>query len=720
MHADPVQDAITHFIGEFALAVEVARSRTEYAGDGVARLALTHKGEAANLSGAVDARHGVEGYTPGVLAALAAGPAPEGGGPVLVGFAAPLPVPAMTGPVGLPASFAAAPGLALRPDLVIAPPPLPGSVALVALQENLLSDRDVLFSEPLPAGLVPSGFGLAPLLGWAHALDPVAALAPVLPETGAALPAEAARLAGGMAELAARFAPPAPAPAPAPGGPGGPDLPPDLPPELPPEPARFVAETEGLALHLAVLAGAAGVFVNGAAAEEMPQIAPERLSPPKAPPDPATAPPPDPSARLEGEEAAGPEAEPVLEPEPEPAPEPGPEPEPGPTAREADPAHTLAAGQNLLLNEVVLSARWVDAPAYAVAGDSISIAMIAQTALLRDADTGGAAPASGPSADPGPIVNAAAFPLADPAAAIAPVGGPFPQDWAVATLQGDLVLFNWIAQINFVIEHDVASIVLEGQESWVMLGGNLAQNALASSVFGYGYDLIVIDGDFLRLSVISQTNVLLDDDVLALAEGAEMAEGAGNLLWNGAEISQGGADQVIPLGGAWASLSAAFAEGEGTLPDAVLSDPVFAGEAALSVLHITGSMIAVDMVSQTNVLGDADLVSARLSEVAGAEGAELSISAGGNTLANLARIEAAGADSTIHAGGEIYSDALLYQANLIDTGAAPGAPDALVNEAVAFLAEGMLGEVAEGEESSAGSTGLAGDAAPQGLDAMMA
>lgn len=714
MHADPVQDAINHFIGEFALAVEDARARTEYAGEGIARPALTHKSEAANLSGAVDARQGLEGYAPGGLAALAAGPATEGGAPALVAFAAPLPLPAMTGPVGLPASFAAAPGLAPRPDLVIAPPPLPGSVALVALQENLLSDRDALFSEPLPAGLVPPGFGLGPLLGWADALDPVAALAPALPETGAALPAEAARLVGGVAELAARFAPPAPAPAPASGGPGGPEL----PPELPPEPARFVAEAEGLALHLAVLPGAAGVFVNGTAAEELPQIAPERLSPPEAPPDPATAPPPDPSARPEGEEAAGSEFEPELGPEPEPEPE--------PAAPEADPAHTLATGQNVLLNEVVLSARWVDAPAYAVAGDSISIAMIAQTALLRDADTGGPAPAPasgpalGPSADPGPIVNAAAFPLADPAAAIAPAGGPFPQDWAVATLQGDLVLFNWIAQTNFVIEHDVASLVLEGQESWVMLGANLAQNALASSVFGYGYDLIVIDGDFLRLSVISQTNVLLDDDVLAPAPGIMAAESAGNLLWNGAEIAQGGADQVIPLGGAWASLSAAFAEGDGTLPDAVLSDPVFAGEAALSVLHITGSMIAVDMVSQTNVLGDADLVSARLSEAAGAEGAELSISAGGNTLANLARIEAAGAESTIHAGGEIYSDALLYQASLIDTGAAPGAPDALVNEAVAFLAEGMLGEAAEGEESIAGSTGLAGDAAPQGLDAMMA
>jgi hypothetical protein len=44
------------------------------------------------------------------------------------------------------------------------------------------------------------------------------------------------------------------------------------------------------------------------------------------------------------------------------------------------------------------------------------------------------------------------------------------------------------------------------------------------------------------------------------------------------------------------------------------------------------------------------------------------------------------------AGGDVYSDALIYQADLIDTGASEiaGSTTALASEAVAFLADGML------------------------------
>ena len=76
-----------------------------------------------------------------------------------------------------------------------------------------------------------------------------------------------------------------------------------------------------------------------------------------------------------------------------------------------------------------------------------------------------------------------------------------------------------------------------------------------------------------------------------------------------------------------------------------------------------------------------------------AEGAEVTVTSGSNLQVNAASIVAQGLDSTVMAGGEAYSDALIYQAELIDDCAPPAGVqmDKLATEAVAFLADDMIG-----------------------------
>jgi hypothetical protein len=66
---------------------------------------------------------------------------------------------------------------------------------------------------------------------------------------------------------------------------------------------------------------------------------------------------------------------------------------------------------------------------------------------------------------------------------------------------------------------------------------------------------------------------------------------------------------------------------------------------------------------------------------------EWSISTGSNALINVASIvdyDSVGSD--VHVGGQIYSDAILIQADLVaDSNTAPVTNDALVSEVIAFL-----------------------------------
>jgi hypothetical protein len=357
----------------------------------------------------------------------------------------------------------------------------------------------------------------------------------------------------------------------------------------------------------------------------------------------------------------------------------------------ADPAHIAITGGNALTNEVQLTVSWLDAPVMLVQGDALSVSVISQinvTSERLDASFGAAGTSE--------MINAALQGItASPPPKVLPEDeGIFPTSWIITTIHADLILCNWTTQQNFVIDHDVLSLTWSGGASFLRLGDNTLVNLAELLELGQGYDLIVIGGDMINVSMIRQTNVLLDADWVATAGGEVTLTAGGNLLWNSAQITGTGQDDLMAMDAYHADLADAVMTGAtGAIPLPV-SDAAFEGSGTLNVLYITGDFLTLNMVDQTNVLGDADQVAALATEATYAGGAEVAVISGANALVNQATINTIGVDSDIHVAGEIYSDALIYQANFIEEGAtdpyAAQGPAALASEAVLFLADSML------------------------------
>ncbi|MGL4235146.1 hypothetical protein [Tabrizicola sp.] len=357
----------------------------------------------------------------------------------------------------------------------------------------------------------------------------------------------------------------------------------------------------------------------------------------------------------------------------------------------ADPAHIAITGGNSLVNEVVLTASWLDAPVMLVQGDYMSVSVICQINVVSehlDANHGPAAQSQ--------MINAALQSVtASPLPEVPPEDlGQFPTSWTVTTLHADLVVCNWMTQQNFVIDHDVLSLTWSGASTFLRLGDNTLINVADLLELGQGYDLIVIGGDVINVSMIRQMNVLLDADWVATEGGSATVSAGGNLLWNGAQITGTGQDSMLAMDQYHADLANAVMTGTtGAVPMA-LTDAAFEGSGTLNVLYITGDYLTVSVIDQTNILGDADQVAALATEATSDSGAEVSVITGSNALVNLATINTVGVDSEIHVGGDMYSDAVIYQANFIDENAvdpyAALGPAALASEAVLFLADGMV------------------------------
>lgn len=365
----------------------------------------------------------------------------------------------------------------------------------------------------------------------------------------------------------------------------------------------------------------------------------------------------------------------------------------------------LTAGSNLIVNQANLANSWVVSPVIAVAGDSIKLDIISQVNVIHDIDSVDVA--AGWTSGPGQanaLFSIASFAMtSNPVNAATDEDGAaagFPSDWAVTTIDGNLLFLNWIEQYTLMSDADTSVLSSSGSATMIMAGGNLATNSVSLLDLGHYYDLIIIDGSMYNANIISQMNVLLDDDTIwTLAGGPQSATGelgtSGNLLWKNASINTIGTAQYEALAGAYADTADSFANGKDKVSDGVLEDPAFAGLDALRVLHVTGDMISLQYIKQTTILGDQDQVALAGDALLANPQAEWTMTTGENALANFATITDAGVDGTVHVGGEQYSDALLYQAEFISTEPlAAGANDPLVlaTEAVVFLADDVTAQ----------------------------
>jgi hypothetical protein len=418
---------------------------------------------------------------------------------------------------------------------------------------------------------------------------------------------------------------------------------------------------------------------------------------------------------------------------------------PNPDAPEG---HTIMAGGNLLVNEARISVSYVDAPVIAVGGAWISLDIVSQVAMVSNRDEGISIGEAGATSvyqivEVEAVSKAAPWSVQRPGAEDAP-----PMRISVEMVEGDLLVSNHIEQIIELLDNDAFGMSIMAANAAYILGANIVVNATSLMTAGFGYDLILVGGNFISIDTIHQSLVLLDDDrveVGAVAEGPVMAsldtdsalakegnavtaEGiAGgvakpapakekaeaestadpapdNLLVNKALLKTVGLDTVAEMTAGMADILGTPADDLEALREKLLSDPSLAGLEQARVLKISGDLILSNTIKQTIFASDRDDI-----RVDGPAPPGLDIVAGQNAMLNAAAVSFWGVDSQVMAGEGVYSDLLIHQAKLVDE---PETPDpGLVNEAVAFLMDDIDATVAGKTADVAGKVeGIAADA----------
>lgn len=368
---------------------------------------------------------------------------------------------------------------------------------------------------------------------------------------------------------------------------------------------------------------------------------------------------------------------------------------------------TVESGGNTLLNIANVTSFWTAATVTAVMGDHIELNAIIQINAWMEFDaitdtiddwTNGDAPNQ--------AFNLASFSRFDSGGeAEGEEGGgaepTFPKHWVVERIDGDVMIVNWLQQFVFMSDNDTGILSSSGVTTQVVSGDNMAVNQINLFEMAFGYDLIVIGGRVFDANIIQQMNVLFDNDLIGAVDGfSTTGEGtvstSGNLLWNEASIyNVGGAHRFDAMPDAYRAFAESLAAGGNGAAGNVLLDPAFAGLGSVKVLYISGDLIKLNYISQTNILGDSDQIALAMEAIGPVEGATWTFDTGSNNLINLASISDLDSLGTTYVSGEQYSQEILIQAEFIsaspdDLGAQD--PNALVNEAVAFLTDDAAGD----------------------------
>ncbi|WP_315925205.1 hypothetical protein [Mesorhizobium sp. SP-1A] len=364
---------------------------------------------------------------------------------------------------------------------------------------------------------------------------------------------------------------------------------------------------------------------------------------------------------------------------------------------------TINTGSNALTNTALVVNDALEANVMAVAGNHYVLNAIVQINAWSDSASIGASMAgwSAAASSATKAFNIASMQQTAVPAAPTAAGGAepdFPKAWAVTQITGDFVSLNWAQQFNFVIDNDkIVTAAQQGVTTTVGTGGNLAVNSMSLADLGKYFDLILVGGSYYGANIISQKNVLLNDDVIGAVSGFQTTghgsiSTGGNLLWNEADITRIGSETALTLPSAYHNALNDFAGGNKTLSADVLHDSAFQGLGGLRVLYISGNVYDLQYIQQTNILGDSDQVALALNSAHKATDANWSITTGANALVNVAHIVSVDPIAKTYYGGDHYSDELLVQTDIIKTDhlLQSANADHLVNEAVAFLSDDML------------------------------
>lgn len=332
---------------------------------------------------------------------------------------------------------------------------------------------------------------------------------------------------------------------------------------------------------------------------------------------------------------------------------------------------SLQAGANTSLNAATILDANEGNKAMIVLGDVFRTNAIIQANVYQDDDhveVAGAETVRDLVTGENLASNLAEFIVNDPAFAI--MGKLFLSlRYHVDMVEGDLFDVSVLTQRNLLSDNDVT--VQSHFESYYELRTGENQQINLSSLLTWGdYDLIIIGGDYHAANWIFQMNVLLDDDWLQIASdrpdaAAQTISSGENTLQNDATIETIGGHGFQPLTDDVLKLIQGLENGH---LDPMIGFQIPGGlDGEVNVLFITGDYYDFNIISQVNVVADVD-AAMQILGVGDHEKADAIQTAltGGNTLLNQATIVDMGTVTDYQfAGGDIYEDAILIQTNII-------------------------------------------------------
>jgi hypothetical protein len=270
-----------------------------------------------------------------------------------------------------------------------------------------------------------------------------------------------------------------------------------------------------------------------------------------------------------------------------------------------------------------------------------------------------------------------------------PKGAAFTPNWNVDVMNGDFIDLKSLTQFNGLSDNDTASQCVTGTFFNLNMGLNEQTNLV--NIFGLDrYDIIIIKGDYHQADWIFQYNIMVDCDTIFAAEqgalGNNTMTAGGNSLTNNASITTYDGGDFKPITASQLSLMDQLDAGDTVL----VGNPEWqlAGNASgtLNVLYITGDYYDINVISQINVMVDADLSVQVLPDSTAAQGA---ITGGNNAMNDAIIIDAGTFSQSQFLGGTSYEESVLIQVNIVtsDDHIAINDPHALVPEVIAFIDE---------------------------------
>lgn len=345
---------------------------------------------------------------------------------------------------------------------------------------------------------------------------------------------------------------------------------------------------------------------------------------------------------------------------------------PGREASEAaGSGHHVVTGANSAINDIAVASQWIDASLIVVQGDVAKLQAISQVNLLVEHDS-----IEGEAV----VQDSTGMNIAEILQTSVPAGGSAaaedlaaPGNWHLFRIEATLYQVNWVKQVTYVTDFDRVEVTYSAQMTMLVMGANETSNSSILNELGHRFDVIFVAGDMIDATIISQTNVLYDSDAVTGVNGDPSGAGISlgdNLLFNSATIDMRGVDSFAPMTENVAQAARDLSAGTNTLAQNLGDQSMLAGRDHVLALQIEGDLVRVNIFEQENIIGDADQLRLDMEHLQAELAAEASLVAGSNLLVNAATVTEYGVDSTIMAGGHIYDDALIHQAEWFDNDAA--------------------------------------------------